>query len=479
MIDWAKWLPSAYLISEWTIRLILTPIVIRNRRPSTALAWLAFIYFIPWVGFIVFLLVGQRPLGRRRIVQYHEAHQWAQIPIRRALQSPHITHPVVAPEQDDLVMLCERLIGLPIVGGNEVSFISESTRFIDQLVDDVDRAERHVNMLFYIFKDDETGRQVADALCRAARRGVVCRLLADSVGSKSLFKNLRRPLEDAGVQIVEALPAGLFRRQFRRIDLRNHRKIAIIDGVIGYTGSQNIVNPDYGHNRIGAWQDLMMRIVGPAVLELQYVFFDDWSAERGANPDARDAFPAPITPGEIAMQIIPSGPDDSTDVFRNVTLAAINEAEKRVILTTPYFVPDEPLMLALQLTVLRGVRVDLVIPERCDHPLVGAAAQSHYTALLKSGVNVHLHKKGLLHSKTLCVDNAFALVGSGNLDCRSFFLNFELGVLLYGSEVTGRLRAEQEDYIAQSQLLDAEQWSNQPAWRTFGRNIAALMSPLL
>lgn len=479
MTDWAELFPTAYLASEWAIRLVMTPIVIRKRRPAGALAWLAFIYFIPWIGFIFYLLIGRRALGRRRSARYDEARRWAQTPVRLALQDPHITHPVVAPELDDLVTLCKRLSGLPIVGGNEVRFITDSDRFIDDLIDDIDRAEHHVHMLFYIYKDDQTGRRVADALRRAAGRGVACRLLADSVGSKSFFRTLRSSLQAAGVQTVEALPAGILRRQLRRIDLRNHRKVAIIDGRIGYTGSQNIVNADYGHKRVGAWRDMMMRIVGPAALGLQYVFYDDWCAEMRAAPDAPHDFPTPDTPGEVAIQIIPSGPNEPTDVFRNVTIAAINEAQNRVILTTPYFVPDEPLVLALQLTVLRGVRVDLVIPQRSDHPLVGAAAESHYTTLLKSGVNVHLHQRGLLHSKTLSVDDAFALVGSGNLDCRSFFLNFELSLLLYGREVTQRLREKQEIYIADSKRLDAEEWSDQGSLATFRRNIAALMSPLL
>ena len=479
MIHLSGWFPTVFLVSEWVIRLAMTPVVVRHRQPTNALAWLAFIYFIPWVGFLFYLLIGQRFLGRRRCAKYDEARRAARAPIGLALQDPHIVHPAFASAQDDLVMLCERLSGLPIVGGNEVRFITDSERFIDDLIDDIDHAENHVHLLFYIFRDDETGRRVADALRRAAGRGVVCRLLADSVGSKSLFRTLSRSLQGAGVQTVEALPAGILRRQFRRVDLRNHRKIVIIDGKIGYTGSQNIVNMDYGHKRVGAWQDVMMRIVGPATIGLQYVFYDDWCAEVGATPDEVHAFPTPETPGEVTMQIIPSGPNEPTDAFRNVTLAAINEAQSRVILTTPYFVPDESLILALQLTVLRGVRVDLVVPERSDQRLVGAAARSYYTALLNSGVNVHLHRTGLLHSKTLSVDNAFALVGSGNLDFRSFFLNFELGVLLYGREVTDRLRAEQEVYIADSIPLSRRAWLEQPAWRQTARSIAALASPLL
>lgn len=479
MLDWRALLPAIYLISEWVIRIGMTPIVVRERRSSNALAWLAAIYFIPWIGFLFYLLIGERRLGRRRRERYAEARRRVETPARMALQEPHVVHPTVPPEQDDLVLLCERLGGLPIVGGNTVNLFTDTAAFLDELVADIGRAEHHVHLLFYIFRDDDTGRRVADALCEAAQRGVRCRLLADSVGSKRFHRSMASRLRRAGVEVDEALPAGVLRRRLRRLDLRNHRKVAIIDGRVGYTGSQNIVNANYGDDRVGAWQDIMMRITGPAVLGLQIVFIEDWCAETGIVLESDDLFPAPDTSGEIPVHIVPSGPSDPSDTFHNVTIAAINEAQSRVILTTPYFIPDESLLLSLRIAVLRGVRVDLILPRRSDQRLVGAAAQAYYGALLNAGVHVHLHQEGLLHSKTLCVDEAFALVGSGNLDCRSFFLNFELSVLLYGSSITRELRSVQETYIRQSKPLTTQEWGKQWAAVNLSRNIAALFSPLL
>ncbi len=479
MIDWRALIPVLFFLSEWAIRIGMTPVVMRNRRSSNALAWLAGIYFIPWIGLFLYLLVGQRHLGRRRQGRYADAKSRIESPSFQALYEPHVVHPKVPAEQDDLVLLCERLSGLPIVGGNSVEFLSGANDMIEALVADIDRAEQHVHVLFYIFQDDATGRRVAHALAKAAARGVRCRVLADSVGSKLLFQSLAAELRSAGVEVSEALPSGILRRRFRRIDLRNHRKLAVIDGKIGYTGSQNIVDAHYGHKRVGAWRDLTLRIVGPAVHGLQIVFLEDWCAESGVALEEDGLFPSPDTSGDIPVHIVPSGPNDVADTFRNVTIAAINESQSRILMTTPYFIPDESLLLSLHLAVLRGVRVDLIIPDRCDQRIVGAAAQAYYKPLLEAGVHVHLHQDGLLHAKTLCVDESFAMIGSGNLDFRSFFLNFELSVLLYGEPITRKLRVEQERYIAQSRLLDADAWGRESFVLNLTRNLAALFSPLL
>lgn len=479
MAEWFAWIPTAYLISEWAIRIGMTPFVVRRRTSTSAMAWLLIIYFLPWAGFILYGMLGQRRLGRRRLQRYADARKRIETPVRMAAQEIHVVHPSLPPEQDDLVLLCERLSGLPIVGGNHVEFIQDTQGFINSLIDDIDEAKHHVHLLFYIVADDATGQRVADALIRAKERGVECRLLIDSVGGKGALETLRPRLEKHGVQVQEALPAGFFRQWLRRVDLRNHRKIAVIDGHVGYTGSQNIVNANYGHSKVGAWHDLMMRVTGPTVLGLQIVFTEDWFAESDELIEDAAYFPAPDTSGDVSAQLVQSGPNDESDTFRSVTIAAINEAQRHVILTTPYFIPDEPLLYALRLACLRGVKVDLIVPKRSDQRLVGAAAQSFYPTLLEYGVRVHLHHPGLLHAKSLCVDESFAMVGSGNLDCRSFFLNFELSLLLYGQTITKRLRECQQEYLDGSEHLELSRWVAQPAWRNVLRDIAALFGPIL
>lgn len=473
------WLPAAYLASEWAIRVLMTPIVVARRPAAIALTWLAIIYFLPWIGLILYGMIGQRLLGRLRLKRRREA--------RRALRdlghvvSAHDQHSTSsnAPEQDDLVLLTERLSGMPLIGGNTVSFVTDSDAAIDSLIKDIDAAENHAHLLFFVFKPDSTGLRVCEALKRAAARGVTCRVLADGVGSKPFFGSASRDLRRAGVDVREALPAGFLRRRMRRIDLRNHRKLAVIDGAVAHTGSQNIVNADYGTKRSGPWRDIMMRVVGPAVAGWQTVFIEDWHSETDDALADEPLFPSLSPAGPTAVQIIPSGPDDEGNSFHSVIIASLFEAQHRVIITTPYFIPDDSVVLALKLCVLRGVRVDLVLPKRCDHILAGAAAAARYTDLLDAGVRIHLHSDGLLHAKTLCVDDAFAIVGSGNLDSRSFFLNFELSAILYGAEVAGRLRAEQERYISESDPLTKDAWRRQPGWKQVARSTAALAGPLL
>ncbi len=477
--DTFTWLPAAYLASEWAIRVLMTPIVVRRRSSSNALGWLAIIYFLPWIGLIFYGLVGQRYLGRARMNRHIDAKRRVETPAVLALRDEHATHPAISPDQDDLVQLCERLTTFPILGGNAVDLIADTDAFIDALIADIERAENHVHLLAFIYKDDSTGRRVADALMRAAARGVACRVVADSVGSKSLFFRLARELRRGGVEVIEALPAGILRRQLRRLDLRNHRKVVVIDGRVSYTGSQNIVDADYGHNKVGAWRDIMMRIEGAGTLGVQTVFLEDWCAETGVVLDSPDIFPPPARASGAPIQIVPSGPSDRTGVFHSVIVAAIHEAQRRVTLTTPYFIPDDSLLLALRLAALRGVRVEVVVPRKSDQWFVGLAAESFFSGLIEDGVRLFRFEGGLLHAKTLSVDDSFALVGSGNLDSRSFFLNFELSVILYGSEVTGRLRVEQETYIGESSLLTAEEWRRQPGWMHTVRSTAALAGPLL
>ena len=473
------WLPTAYLVSEWIIRLAMTPVVVRRRPSVNALAWLVIIFFLPWAGLVAYGLVGERRLGRRRLRRRRTA--LAEVRSRGLVHTAEafIVRPAVAPEQDDLVLMAERLSGLPVLGGNAVGFETETDRAIDTLIADLDAAVEHAHLLYYIFRADATGRRIADALVRASGRGVRCRVLADAVGSRSMLSALAPRLRRAGVEVVAALPAGVLRRRFRRIDLRNHRKLAVIDGRIAHTGSQNLVDEGYGGRRVGPWRDIMMHIEGPAVASLQSVFLEDWFAETGAMPVTEGLFPEPDQRGATAIQPVPSGPDDDRDTFRSVVIAALYEAQRRVIITTPYFIPDDGLVQALRINALRGVRIDLVLPLRCDQVLAGAAASSRFSELLDAGVTIHQHGPGLLHAKTMSVDDAFALVGSGNFDSRSFFLNYELSLILYGADVTDRLLTAQEHYITESTALTHQTWSAEPGWKQTGRSIAALAGPLL
>jgi cardiolipin synthase len=293
-----------------------------------------------------------------------------------------------------------------------------------------------------------------------------------------MFKRLAHKMIAEGVEVHEALPVGLFRRRMARIDLRNHRKLAVIDGRVGYTGSQNIVDAGYGRKDL-AWYDLMVRLTGPILLELQSVFVSDWYFETEKTLERSEYFPSPTLTGSVPVQTLPSGPTYPTENYQRIVVAALYASERRVTITSPYFVPDAAFMQAIQTAILRGVEVEVVVPSRCDQVLVGAAGCSYFEDLLEMGVKLYLYDKGLLHAKTMCVDDAIAFIGSSNFDIRSFALNFEINLLFYGPEVAMQLHAQQRCYMADATLLTAERWAERPAMKKFFQNIARLLSPLM
>jgi cardiolipin synthase len=469
---------NLYALSEWVICLVMLVVVTRRRQPSSAMAWLLVIFFLPWVGLVLYLLIGEQHLPRRRTKRHARFLRELKALGWRSEDRPSVVHPELGPDAMAAVTLAEQLGSMPILGGNDVELMTRTEDVIDRLIADVDAAAHHVHLLFYIYADDETGRRVAEALAQAVERGVKCRVLVDSVGSARMLKRLAPKMLAQGIELHESLPVGILRRRAARIDMRNHRKLAVIDGRIAYTGSQNIVNADYGHKNL-AWHDMMARLTGPAVLELQAVFVSDWSFDTGQTLDGDDVFPDPPVAGNIPVQTLPSGPSYPTENYQRMVVAALHAAREHVIITTPYFVPDEPFMQALQVAVLRGVKVELIVPRRTDRWLVGAASRAYYTELLEAGVKLHLYHQGLLHSKTMSIDHALAFLGTANFDIRSFALNFEVNLLLYDADVTERLRTEQRRYIGDSVQMTREQWAKRPAIQKVFENIAKLLSPLL
>ncbi len=469
---------ETYYLSEWVIRLVMLGVVPRRRQPASAMAWLMVIFFFPWGGLVLYLLFGTNRLPRRRVEQKMQVLDELRVLSDRYRDHPSVAHPELGQEARTAVTLAERLGYMPILGGNAVEMINRAEAFVDRLVADIDAAQRHVHLLFYIWADDAVGRRVAEALVRAAARGVVCRVLVDAVGSRRMLKSLAPRMVVGGVRVVPALPVGVFRRQAARIDLRNHRKIAVIDGLAAYTGSQNVVDASYGHKDL-AWRDLMLRLTGPIVLELQATFFTDWYGETDEMPDMDAHFPEPPRAGQISVQTLPSGPSYPTENYQRIVVAALYAARQRAIITTPYFVPDAPFLQAMQVAVLSGVEVELIVPRRCDQVMVGLASRAYYDDVLDYGVKLYLYDGGLLHAKTMSIDDKMAFIGSSNFDIRSFALNFEVNMIFYGPEMTERLRRQQMEYLSQSEQLTAEKWAERPTRVKIAQNTAKLVSPLL
>lgn len=481
VVEWTTILPYAIPAGEWAIRLALIPIVIRRHAQAQALAWMAFVFFVPYVGLVVYLLLGLGPMARRRMRAQRHAIETIETAARLEHLRPFVVPTQrIEPHRRDLVRLAERLGQMPIVEGNEAELLAEAEAMVERLIADIEAAQETVHLLYYIYRDDATGQRVGEALASAAGRGVRCRVLVDAVGSRGMLGSLAPRLRARGVEVRAMLPVRLLRSRLARIDMRNHRKLAVVDGQIAYTGSQNIADPGYGHRRCGPWRDLSVRARGPIVWQIQLVFLESWYLETGQIPDEEPGVrPEPARCGTVVMQCVPSGPGHRAEAFRGLLVDAVHEADRRVIMTTPYLVPDESLVQALRLSALGGVQVDVVVPERGNHPLVNAAARAYFDELSEAGVRLHLHRRGLLHAKTLTVDDSFAMIGSGNFDMRSFTLNFELSVLLFGAPMTRRLRAQQETYIAESRPLDVEAWRQRSGLRQMADHTAKLFAPVL
>jgi cardiolipin synthase len=466
-----------FFLSEWAIRLAMLVVVPFRRTPAAAKGWLLLIFFEPWVGLLLYLLIGRAKPPRRQREKVAQLPQVMVKVVARIAAHPNVFRPEVGPALAQAVTLAENLGGLPILGGNAVELLVDYQGTIARLVADIDRAEDHVHLLFYIFADDHATAPVIEALGRAAKRGVRCRVLADAIGSRSGLRTLRPKLTALGVAVREMLPLRLLPWRKARADLRNHRKIAVIDGKVGYTGSQNLVAAAFKADV--TYEELMVRVTGPVVLELQYIFTADWFLETHEVLDGEKEFPGPALAGGVPAQALPSGPDFPTQNNQRLFVALIHGARKQVVLTTPYFIPDEPLLQAMQTAALRGVEVHLVVSEKADQLLVSLAQKSYYEELLEAGVRIHLYRKNFLHAKHLSVDEAVALVGSSNLDIRSFALNAEVMLLLYDPGVAARLAAEQERCFASCRLLTLAAWRRRSFGVQVAENLARLLSPLL
>ena len=472
-ISWA-WI---FFLSEWAIRLAMLVVVPLRRTPAAAKGWLLLIFFEPWGGLLLYLLIGRARLPRWQRAQLAKLPRAMGRVAERLANHPNVFHPEVDPALSQAVALAEKLGGMPILGGNAVELLVDYHGIIARLVADIDRATNHVHLLFYIFADDRTTAPVVEALGRAAGRGVRCRVLADAVGSRSGLRTLRPRLTALGVEVHEMLPVSFFPWRKARVDLRNHRKIAVIDGRVGYTGSQNLVAAEFKEGL--SYEDLVARVTGPVVLDLQYVFAADWFVETNEVLDGEAEFPSPEIAGGVPAQALASGPAFPTQNNQRLFVALVHGARKQVVLTTPYFIPDEPLLQAMQTAALCGVEVHLVVSEKGDHPVVSLAQESYYEELLEAGVRIHLYRKNFLHAKHLSIDDSVALIGSSNLDIRSFVLNAEVMLMSYDSDVVARLAAEQGRYYANSRPLTLAEWGQRSFGRKLAQNLARLLSPLL
>ena len=481
-MEWfSSWWPAFLLALDLCLRLaVVVQIIMRGPRSSdSSRAWILMVVFLPLVGIPIWLLLGEARLGRRRRERYRSIADRVADQVARLGPIPE--YRAEAAEYGPTIALAEAVGGTPPRSGNELELTGDSMEFIDRLADDIESAQSSCHLLFYIFVEDEAGWRIGEALKSAASRGVSCRLLLDSVGSRPFLRSRYvDTLRETGVEVVESLPANLVRMLFARVDLRNHRKIAVVDGRVGYTGSQNIAAAAYALKlEFAPWVDCMLRIRGPVVGDLQAIFVRDWFLENEEPLEALLAeIPEPRA-GGVPVQILPTGPNNDNEALAQLALASFHGAQEELILTTPYFVPGEAEVVSLCTAAKRGVCVRLVVPARNDSPLVQAVSRSHYERLIDAGVEVFEYQEGLLHAKTLTVDRDLALVTTANFDRRSFDLNFEVSTLVYDSDFASQLRLLQRGYMQHSTRVTLSQVHGRSWLRRFAYNAAGIFSPVL
>lgn len=473
---------SLLFILEFTLRIYFITRVIKRRLPvGVSWAWIFLLFSFPFIGTIAYLYLGEYRLGKHRVQRIKLIDA-----VIKKIVDTFSTHLVAMPLPDTSKFFSQAVSGFfksPVIPGNDITLLRNADEAFPQLLEDINSAKLFCDLEFYIWSDGGRADEIAEALIRAVKRNVRCRLLVDQFGSADFLKsNMSKRLKEAGVELRVALPLGLFRSLFTRPDLRVHRKIVIIDGRIAYTGSLNLADPLYfkKSSGVGHWVDAFCRIQGQAVKALGVVFLSDWCGEDEdsfSTEEKKFQFQDTAVGKTAQIQCIPSGPAIKNSRIEQVVVTAIYSARKKITLTTPYFVPDEQLLCALMAAAAKGVDVTLIVPKIVDSKLVQYASHAFLSDLAESGVRIQLFSGGLLHTKSITIDEEFSLFGSLNLDPRSLRINFEITLAVYDKNFTNDLEALQMTYIKDSINFKLDQLVTSSA--RFKDNLTRLVGPIL
>jgi cardiolipin synthase len=471
-------------VVDFLVKVVALGLVPQNRRPSSAWGWLLLIFFLPFVGVVAFVLIGSPFVDSRRRREQAEVDEVIR---ERARDLPDAVPPgEVRGWLRSALALGRELGSLPAVAGNRVDLLPEYDEAVAAMTRAVDGARDFVNVQFYILGWDSTTEPFWQAVTRAVDRGVRVRVLFDHIGTWRVgrYRELCRRLDATGAEWHEMLPIRPWRGRWRRPDLRNHRKIVVVDDEVAFTGSQNLIDAGYHRRGDRRWKELFVEVRGPVVSSLDAVFATDWYVETHERLDEQYrgrevAEPTGDDPGDLVCQVVPSGPWFPQENNLRLFNTLIYGARERISITSPYFVPDESLLYAITTAAQRGVAVELFVSERSDQFVVQRAQNSYYDTLLDAGVRIYCYPApAVLHSKHVSVDDVAVVVGSSNLDVRSFTLNFEVSLLCAGGDVVRRVRAVEDAYRAVSTELTAQAWRGRPLWTRYVDNVMRLTSAL-
>jgi len=470
------------------INMIAASVVIfwERRDVGSTWAWLLVLYFIPLLGFVLYLFLAQN-YRRTRLFEWKDIDRIAVEESAReqasrigddenALSNPS------ARANRDLILMHLNANQSVLTEDNEVELLLDGEWKFDRLFRDIAEARDHIHIQYYIIQKDKLGAKLIRALAEKARAGIGVRLLYDELGSRGLNKRSLQELRDAG-GIAEAFFPSKFRLINFRLNYRNHRKLVVIDGKIGYVGGFNVGDEYLGRDpKFGYWRDTHLRIRGGAVQAMQTRFILDWNqASRDDILYRPNLFPEPAeeTGGSAGVQIVASGPDSKLEFIKNGYVKMISSAKRSILIQTPYFVPDAGYVDALRIAALSGVEVSIMIPDKPDHPFIYWATLSHIGVMLKAGVSVYLYRNGFIHAKTIVVDEEIASVGTANMDVRSFKLNFEVNAFLYDGPISNKLADAFRKDIEASEELTLERYNQRSRRIRIKESVSRLLSPIL
>lgn len=493
-LDTSTWWITFIGITNLIIVVVMLFIVGKNRRPTTAIAWLLAITLIPYIGLLLFAMFGSNHLPRTQRRKQAEFNNL----IRAATAELDDRTTTTMPKRfRQLSRLARELTEIPHLPGNRIRIATDYRETILEMAREIDTATEYVHVLFYTMGYDETTEPFFDALERAKARGVTVRILFDQIGTVrySGYRQLRRRLHEIGIDYHHMYPVLPWRGGWQRFDLRNHRKLLVIDGRSGWVGSQNIIARNY-HKREKPhkqklWQDIMLQLRGPMAVGLDAVFRNDWYLTTGVllddaatDPTAQDfidelALARTIgnTENTYDCQLVPSGPGYENENNLRIFVQLLYLARKRVVIATPYFAPDDSMLYAITTAAQRGVQVELYVSMKGDQFFTQHAQQSFYEQLLRAGVRIMRYEEPyILHAKHMTVDDEVSFIGSSNLDMRSFSLNAELMLLVYGRNFAAQMHQVEEAYRRASKELTLAEWMCRPWYRQAMDNLARLTS---
>lgn len=455
-------------------------IILENNNPNKTAAWLAGLYAFPLFGILLYFLVGRHPFKRKRIqtmtIRSREIQQAAKEQFELFNQNESLLD---NPFNKKIVRLLLGNAEIPLTVNNRAKVLTNGKDKFQSLLETLEQAQSHIHMEYYIFRDDEIGNEICAILMRKSSAGVQVRLVLDGLGCRELPPKYLSRMREAGIEVAVFFPVH-FPYLSSRLNYRNHRKIVIVDGEYGFLGGINVGDEYLSRTmKYGFWRDTHMKIHGDAVHYLQTVFLSDWYFLTGKDLCGEEFFPTLPAIGTQAIQIVASGPDSDRESVSQIFFSALSNAEHSIYITTPYFIPDESMIMALKTAARSGLDVRIIVQGKPDHRSTYWAGRSYYEGILEAGVKIYEYQKGILHAKILIIDGHLGIVGSANFDIRSFQLNFEVSALNYSRTFVEKLEADFKQDIDNSTEILAENFSRRPSAERYKESLARLLSPLL